>query len=193
MRPSPENWFDFLVIGSGSAGAVLAARLAEDPALEIGLIEAGGPAVHPLIAQPAKWPLLQGSEIDWAYRTISQRHTADRVHDWPRGRVVGGSTAINAMAHVRGHASDFDGWAAEGCCGWGYLDLLPYFIRSETYEPGASPYHGDRGPIHLIRPREDARSGSRRRRTTTARRSPAPASTRSPSRTANARPSRTPI
>jgi pyridoxine 4-oxidase len=154
MRPSPENWFDFLVIGSGSAGAVLAARLAEDPALKIGLIEAGGSAVHPLIAQPAKWPMLQGSEIDWAYRTVVQRHTAERVHDWPRGRVVGGSTAINAMAHIRGHACDFNGWAAEGCSGWGYLDLLPYFIRSETYEPGASPYHGDRGPIHLIRPRD---------------------------------------
>jgi pyridoxine 4-oxidase len=89
-----------------------------------------------------------------AYRTIPQRHTAKRVHEWARGRVLGGSTAINAMAHVRGHASDFDRWASAGCTGWGYADLLPYFIRSETYASGASPYHGGSGPLHLIRPSE---------------------------------------
>jgi pyridoxine 4-oxidase len=154
MPPSRQNWFDFLVIGSGTAGAVLAGRLSEDPQLRIGLVEAGGPARHPLLSQPDKWPLLQNSEVDWAYRTIPQRHTANRVHEWARGRVLGGSTAINAMAHVRGHASDFDRWASAGCTGWGYADLLPYFMRSETYAPGASPYHGDSGPLHLIRPSE---------------------------------------
>ena len=154
MASFRQNWFDFLVIGSGAAGSVLAARLSEDPQLRIGLVEAGGPARHPLLSQPDKWPLLQNSEIDWAYRTIPQRHTANRVHEWARGRVLGGSTAINAMAHVRGHASDFDRWASAGCTGWGYADLLPYFIRSETYAPGASPFHGDSGPLHLIRPSE---------------------------------------
>jgi pyridoxine 4-oxidase len=154
MGAASGNWFDFLIIGSGTAGAVLAGRLSEDRELSIGLAEAGGPARHPLIAEPGKWPLLQGSAIDWAYRTTPQRHTAGRVHDWARGKVVGGSTAMNAMAHVRGHPSDFDAWVEAGCDGWGYRDLLPYFIRSETYTPGPSPYHGDRGPVHLIRPSE---------------------------------------
>lgn len=154
MGPTSENWFDYLVIGSGTAGAVLAARLSEQAELKIGLVEAGGAATNPMIAAPAKWPLLQGSEIDWAYRTVPQRHTADRVHEWPRGRVIGGSTAINAMAHVRGHPSDFDRWVAEGCRGWGFDDLLPYFIRSERYTPGSSTFHGGDGPLHLIRPTE---------------------------------------
>jgi len=152
MGLSSADWFDFLVIGSGTAGCVLAARLSEQAELRIGLIEAGGAATNPMIAAPAKWPLLQGSEIDWGYRTQPQRHTANRVHDWPRGRVIGGSTCINAMAHVRGHPSDFDRWVDAGCAGWGYRDLLPYFIRSETYEGGASAWHGDSGPVHLMRP-----------------------------------------
>jgi choline dehydrogenase-like flavoprotein len=159
MPSTPDNWFQILIIGSGTAGAVLAARLSEDQDVEVGLVEAGGPALDPRIADPAAWPLLQGSAVDWGYRTVPQRHTAGRVHDWPRGKVIGGSTAINAMAHVRGHPSDFEGWVAAGCTGWGYADLMPYFIRSETYLPGeagnaAGDFHGDRGPLHLIRPSE---------------------------------------
>ncbi|GAB2174948.1 GMC family oxidoreductase [Dongia sp. agr-C8] len=150
MPQPPENWFDVLIIGSGTAGAVLASRLSEDPAIKVGLVEAGGASEDPRIADPRAWPLLQGSAVDWGYRTQPQRHAASRVFDWPRGKVIGGSTAINAMAHVRGHADDFAAW---NCAGWDFADLMPYFLKSETYTPGASPHHGDSGPLHLIRPR----------------------------------------
>jgi len=149
MPSHSEKWFDFLIIGSGTAGAVLAARLSEDPAITVGLVEAGSTPRDPRIADPRAWPLLQGSAIDWGYRTVPQRHAAHRVFDWPRGKVIGGSTAINAMAHVRGHPDDFAAW---NCDGWGFADLMPYFLKSETYTAGASPYHGDSGPLHLIRP-----------------------------------------
>jgi len=146
--------FDFIVAGAGTAGCVLAARLSEDPDLRVALIEAGGPASDPAIADPLQWPLLQGSAIDWGYQTVPQSGTAGRRHAWPRGRVIGGSSCLNAMAHVRGHPSDFDGWAAAGCQGWSFADLLPYFIRSESSERGPSAYHGDGGPIRLVAPAE---------------------------------------
>ena len=154
MASRNTNWFDFLIIGSGTAGCVLAARLSEDPAAKVGLIEAGSAPTDPRVADPRAWPLLQGSAIDWCYRTVPQRHAANRVFDWPRGKAIGGSTVLNAMAHVRGHPDDFAAWVAAGCTGWGYADLMPYFLKSETYAPGASKWHGDNGPLHLIRPSE---------------------------------------
>lgn len=146
--------FDYVIVGAGTAGCVLAGRLSEDPALGIALVEAGGPARDPAIADPLRWPLLQGSSIDWAFRTVPQPGTGGRIHAWPRGKVIGGSSCINAMAHVRGHPADFDGWAAAGCTGWGFADLLPYFIRSESSDRTPSPWHGDYGPVSLVTPRK---------------------------------------
>lgn len=144
--------FDYLVVGAGSAGCVLSARLSEMPETRVGLVEAGGFASDPRIADPAAWIALQGSPVDWQFATVPQTQTAQRVHAWPRGKVVGGSSCLHAMAHVRGHPGDFDAWVAAGCEGWGYRDLLPYFIRSESSPFGPSPYHGDSGPIALLTP-----------------------------------------
>jgi pyridoxine 4-oxidase len=142
--------YDDLIIGGGTAGVVLAARFSEDRDRRVCLVEAGGPASDdPDIADPLKWPALQGRAIDWRYETVPQAGAAGRRHPWPRGRVLGGSSAINAMAHVRGHPSDFDGW---GIPGWGFADLFPYFLKSEHWTCAPSPWHGTGGPVHLIQP-----------------------------------------
>ena len=144
--------FDVLIVGAGSAGCVLAARLSEDPAVSVCLVEAGVEATDPDIADPRQWPFLGGRTYDWGYRTAAQPWTGGRVHDWPRGRLLGGSSCLNAMAHVRGHPDDFDAWAAAAGPQWSYQSLLPAFRRSESFSEGGSAVHGADGPLPVMLP-----------------------------------------
>lgn len=141
--------FDYVVVGAGSSGCVAAHRLTADPAVRVLLLEAGGPDNHPLIPQIGQWTGLIGSEVDWNYATEPEPALGGRVVKWPRGKTYGGSSAISAAAYVRGHASDFDGWAAEAGPGWSYEAVLPFFRQSEHNTKGASKYHGTGGPMHV--------------------------------------------
>lgn len=147
---------DVLIVGAGSAGCVLAARLSENPAVRVTLIEAGAAATDPDIAIPQKWPLLAGRGYDWRYRTAPQAGTAGRAHDWPRGRVIGGSSCMHAMAHMRGAKDDFRGWAeVSGSMRWSYEGLLPAFRRMESFSGGAGEQHGADGPLPVMLPDEE--------------------------------------
>ena len=149
--------FDFVVVGAGTAGCVLAARLSEDPRNTVCLLEAGGEDRHPFIHVPATVAAaIARPSLNWRFMTVPQPALDNRRIPLPRGRVIGGSGSINGMVYFRGQPRDFDDWAALGNPGWGYRDVLPYFIRSENNDSYAdSPWHGRSGPIrvsHIARP-----------------------------------------
>jgi choline dehydrogenase len=145
--------YDFIVVGAGSAGCVLAARLTEDPAARVLLLEAGSAERTQAMTVPNAWPRNIGTTAEWGYATMPQADAGSLIY--PAGRALGGSGAINAMAHVRGHRAIYDGWAASGAAGWGFDDLLPYFRRTETVRPAQaarclasdSTVRGTSGPV----------------------------------------------
>lgn len=141
--------FDYIIVGAGSAGCVLANRLTRHKAISVLLLEAGGPDKSPLIHAPAGFPKLFRSRYDWAYETEEQPHLGNRRLYWPRGKVLGGSSSINAMLYIRGSRHDYNHWRELGNAGWGYEEVLPYFKKSEDNVRGRSDYHGAGGPLRV--------------------------------------------
>ena len=151
------SMFDYVVVGSGSAGCVVAARLSEEPEVRVALLEAGPSDTAMEIHVPAAFPRLFKTRWDWDFDSDPEPGLGGRRAYLPRGRMLGGSSSMNAMIYTRGNAVDYDGWAAGGARGWSYAEVLPYFVRSEDNERGADEYHGVGGPLHV----SDSRAMSR--------------------------------
>lgn len=142
--------FDYIIIGAGSAGCVLANRLSEDPDVKVLLLEAGPRDRHPFIHMPAGLAKLSAiTKLNWDYATAPEPQLDGRTLWWPRGKVLGGSSSINAMCYARGVPADYNEWVALGADGWGWASVLPYFKRSERNERGGDALHGDQGPLYV--------------------------------------------
>jgi choline dehydrogenase len=152
--PQPEQTFDYVVIGGGTAGCALAARLSEEPSIHVALVEAGGSNDHVYVRTPAAVAAAIGHpKLNWGLKTVPQSGMNGRQNMMPRGRVLGGSGSLNGMVYFRGHPFDYQDWARDGATGWSYADVLPYFTRSENNENfPASVYHGRGGPMNVRLP-----------------------------------------
>ncbi len=155
MKHKQAQGFDYIIVGAGSAGGMLALRLSQNPDLRILILEAGSGDHHWSIRMPGgtRNNYISGPR-NWCFETEAEPHMNNRRLLQPRGKVIGGSSSINGMVYVRGHARDFDGWAANGAEGWAYRDVLPYFKRMETCRSGADDYRGGDGPIVVERLRD---------------------------------------
>jgi len=147
---SAHETFDYVIVGAGSAGAVIAARLSEHPATSVLLLEAGGETDADEIRIPAAFPTLFKTKWDWNFNTTEQKQLHGRRTYWPRMKALGGCSSMNAMIYIRGNRADYDEWRDEyGATGWGYDDVMPYFIRAESNTRHGAPYHGQNGPLNV--------------------------------------------